>query len=251
MRELDKVDNWIRIFLEKVGYDKWARVLSPNNKYSNLTSDIAESLNSVIIAIRELPICTMLESLRALIQKWSWRNTNIANSTLTRLTNKFEDILKDNYLYSINLTVHPINDVLFEVRNDDRKAIVDIGLRTCTCNRFQLDQLSCAHAIVVLQKANHDPYDYCSPYFTKEAMIHAYEETMFPVGHEDTWEVPENIKSMAPYPPQGRVRVGRQKKRYKASWEMNAKQREQIKCGSCNQYRHNKRTCQNPSLRLA
>ena len=24
-------------------------------------------------------------------------------------------------------------------------------------------------------------------------MIHAYEETLFPVGHEDTWEVYENI----------------------------------------------------------
>ncbi|XP_074342727.1 uncharacterized protein LOC141680383 [Apium graveolens] len=120
--------------------------------------------------------------------------------------------------------VHPTNDVLFEVHNDDRKAIVDIGLRTCKCNRFQLDQLPCAHAIAVLQKANHDPYDYCSPYFTKEVMIHAYEETVFPVSHEDTWEVPKNIKSMALYPLQGRVRVGKPKKRrYKASWEMNAK----------------------------
>ena len=78
------------------------------------------------------------------------------------------------------------NDVLFEVHNGDRKAIVDIGLRTCTCNRFQLNQLPCGHAIVILQKANHDLYDYCSPYFTKEAMIHAYEETVFTVGHEDT-----------------------------------------------------------------
>ncbi|XP_063946199.1 uncharacterized protein LOC108212713 [Daucus carota subsp. sativus] len=135
------------------------------------------------------------------------------------------------------LMVHLTNDVLFEVHNGDRKAIVDIGSRTCTCNRFQLEQLRCAHAIAVLQKANHDPYDYCSPYFTKlkEAMMHAYEETVFLVGHEDAWKVPENIKSMALYPPQGRLRVGRPKKRRcKASWEINAKQREQVKCGSCN-----------------
>ncbi|XP_017245339.2 uncharacterized protein LOC108216998 [Daucus carota subsp. sativus] len=149
MRELDKVDSRIRTFLEEVGYDKWARVHSPNN-------------------------------------------------------------------------------------------------------RFQLDQLPCGHAIVVLQKANHDPYDCCSPYFTKEAMIHAYEETVFPVGHEDTWVVPENFKSVALYPPQGRVRVGRPKKRRcKASWEINAKQREQVKCRSCNLYGHNRRTCRNPPLRVA
>ncbi|XP_074347223.1 uncharacterized protein LOC141686060 [Apium graveolens] len=151
MRDLDKVDSRIRIFLEEVGYDKWARVHSPNNKYSNLTSNIAESLIYVIIAIRELP-------------------------------------------------VHLINDVSFEVHNGDRKAIVDIGLRTYTCNRFQLDQLP------------YDPYDYCSPYFTKETMIHYYEETVSPVGHKDTWKVPKNIKSMKLNPPQGRVRVGRPKK---------------------------------------
>ncbi|WOH07864.1 hypothetical protein DCAR_0727298 [Daucus carota subsp. sativus] len=132
-----------------------------------------------------------------------------------------------------------------------KKAIVDIGLRTRTCNRFQLDQLPCGHAIVVLQKANHDPYDYCSPYFTKEAMIHAYEETVFHVGHEDTWEVSENFKSMKVYPPQGRVRVGRQKKRCKVSWEINAKQHEQVKCGSCNQYGHNRRSCWNPPVRVS
>ena len=67
---------------------------------------------------------------------------------------------------------------------------------------------------------------------------------MFLVGHEDTWEVPESFKSMALYPPQGRVRVGRPKKRRcKASCEINAKQREQVKCESCNQYGHNRRTC--------
>lgn len=94
MRELDKVDRRIKPFLEEVGYNKWARVHSPSNRYSNLTSNIAESLNSVIIAIRELPICTMLESLRALIQKWSWSNRNTANATLTRLTRKFKEMLK-------------------------------------------------------------------------------------------------------------------------------------------------------------
>ena len=123
----------------------------------------------------------------------------------------------------ICVQVHRTNDILFEFQNGYRKAIVDIGVRTCTCNRFQLDQLTCAHEIAVLQKANHDPYDYCSSYFTKEAMIHAYEETVFPVGHEDTWEVPENIKSMTLYPSQVRVRVRRPKKRCKTFWEINAK----------------------------
>ncbi|KAK1369177.1 hypothetical protein POM88_035269 [Heracleum sosnowskyi] len=48
--------------------------------------------------------------------------------------------------------VNPTNNVLFEVQNGDKKSIVDLGLRTCTCNRFQMDQLPCAHAIAVFKK---------------------------------------------------------------------------------------------------
>ena len=71
----------MQLFLLEVGYQKWAKVHSTNNKYSNMTSNVAECLNSMIISIRELPICTMIESLRALIQKWSWKNKNEANGT--------------------------------------------------------------------------------------------------------------------------------------------------------------------------
>lgn len=120
----------------------------------------------------------------------------------------------------------------------------------CDLYRFQMDQLPCAHAIAVLQKVNHDPYDYCSPYFKKEAMVAAYEQIVYPVGHKDTWEVPENIKSVTLYPPEGRIRVGRTKKRRcKAAWEKNVKEVQQIKCSNCNQYGHNRRTCRNPPKR--
>ena len=85
-----------------------------------------------------------------------------------------------------------------------------------------MDQLPCAHAIAVLQKVNHDPYDYCSPYYTKQAMVAAYKELVYPVGKKDTWKVPEEIKVRIMYPSKGRIRTGRPKKRRrKAAWETN------------------------------
>ncbi|KAK1372768.1 hypothetical protein POM88_028961 [Heracleum sosnowskyi] len=101
-----------------------------------MTSNVAEYLNSVTMSIRELPICTLLESLRALIQKWSWRNRNEANATCTRLTRKYEDLLKKNYHFSVDLTVNPTNHILFEVINGDIKNVVDLSARSCTCNMF-------------------------------------------------------------------------------------------------------------------
>ncbi|KAK1365569.1 hypothetical protein POM88_041130 [Heracleum sosnowskyi] len=140
MKELDKVDRRVQLFLQEVGYEKWAKVYSLNNRYSNMTSNVAESLNSVTMSIRELPICTMLESLRALVQKWSYSNRNTANATSTRLTTKFEEILKKNYLYSVDLTVHPTNHILFEVHNGERKNVVDLSKRSC---RATVKQINC------------------------------------------------------------------------------------------------------------
>lgn len=104
MRELDSIDQRIRPYLEEIGYKKWTRIHSTNNRYSNMTSNIAESLNAAIVAVRELPVCTMLECLRALVQQWSWNNRKIANDTKTKLTSKHEMILNDNYIYSLKLT---------------------------------------------------------------------------------------------------------------------------------------------------
>ncbi|XP_062089445.1 uncharacterized protein LOC133795978 [Humulus lupulus] len=247
MRELDKIDKRLGPYLQQIGYHKWARIQSPTNRYSNMTSNTAESLNSAIVAVRELPICTMLECLRALVQRWSWTNRNIANATSTKLTDKHEVILNDNYIYSLKLTVHPTNHIVYEVHDDGKKSIVDLNSRTCTCNRFQMDQLPCAHAIAVFKEMNQDPYQYCSPYYTKEAMVATYKESIYPLGNEDTWLIPEHIKAVKIHPPEGKIRVGRpNKRRCQAAWEKNKKRKKQNKCGNCSQSGHNRKTCRDP-----
>ncbi|XP_050217690.1 uncharacterized protein LOC126668543 [Mercurialis annua] len=67
MEELDKYDPKIREYLNEVGFKKWTTVHSASNRYSTMTSNIAESLNATNIAARELPISTMLEFLRSLL----------------------------------------------------------------------------------------------------------------------------------------------------------------------------------------
>ncbi|XP_074323986.1 uncharacterized protein LOC141660903 [Apium graveolens] len=48
--------------------------------------------------------------------------------------------------------VHPSNDIFFEVYNKEKKFVVNLSTKTCDCNRFQMDQIPCSHAIAVLQK---------------------------------------------------------------------------------------------------
>ena len=74
-----------------------------------MTSKIAESLNSAIKNARELPIITLLEYLRGLMQEWTSNNKNIALSIFTKLGKKPEEILNQNYMKSLKLKVSSKN----------------------------------------------------------------------------------------------------------------------------------------------
>ncbi|XP_062089537.1 uncharacterized protein LOC133796073 [Humulus lupulus] len=92
---------------------------------------------------------------------------------------------------------------------------------------YQMDQLICAHAIAIFKEINQDPYQYCSQYYTKEAMVATYKEIIYPLGNEDTWQIPKHIKVVKIHPPEGKIRVGRPKKRRcKAVWEKNKKSKQ-------------------------
>ena len=105
MSEIRKIDERVHQYLQDIGLEKWTKVYSMNNKFRMMTSNIAESLNSAIKNARELPITTLLEYLRGLMQEWTSTNKNIALSTFTKLGKKPEEILNQNYMKSLKLKV--------------------------------------------------------------------------------------------------------------------------------------------------
>ena len=86
MLDLDGIDKRIRSYLtNEVGIEKFMRFYGANNRYSTMTSNIAESINSAIKEVRELPVAPLVEALRCLVQQWYINNKNIALSTFTPL----------------------------------------------------------------------------------------------------------------------------------------------------------------------
>ncbi|XP_060962137.1 uncharacterized protein LOC133032273 [Cannabis sativa] len=141
MRELDNLDKRIRPYLEQIGHEKWSRYHSKNNRYSTMTSNIAEALNSANLAARETPVTTLMECLRAQIQEWTYNNRK---------------------------EVKPTNQNLIEVIDEDRTRIVNLKDKTCTCNRFQKDEMPCNHAVAVMKDLNINTYNYCAHYYTSK-----------------------------------------------------------------------------------
>lgn len=76
-----------------------------------------------------------------------------------------------------------------------------------------MNHISCSHAIVVLQNSNLDPYDYYLLYYQKEILVASYKRIVYFFNNKYTWQVLKEIKSVTIYPPKGRIRIGRPKKR--------------------------------------
>ncbi|XP_062085876.1 uncharacterized protein LOC133791982 [Humulus lupulus] len=136
-----------------------------------------ESLNAALKAARNLPIDILFECLRSFVQKWVWNNSNNANGTFTKVS-----------------TVLPFNPIEYQVRDEQRiNFTVNIHNRTCTCNRFHEDEMSCGHAVVVITKRNLGVYDYCVNFYKTETLKALYQENVHPLSHKDEGNLPEHL----------------------------------------------------------
>ncbi|XP_050222160.1 uncharacterized protein LOC126672254 [Mercurialis annua] len=171
-----------------------------------MTSNIAESFNATIKSARELPVATLLEYLRVLVQEWSYKNRNIASHTMTKLTNKAEEALRENYSLARRMKVIP--SVTF----------------------------------AVFCKYHMDPYQYCAEFFKKENLVKIYEAIVFPMPSQSDWDDAEDMEYADVLPPIGKIPAGRPKKqRLKPCHE----RKEKNTCSRCGNRGHNKKTCRN------
>jgi hypothetical protein len=60
-----------------------------------MTSNIVESVNAVTKAAKNYPIVALLESLRETVQSWCCKNRDLANSTFTKLSTKYEKLIRE------------------------------------------------------------------------------------------------------------------------------------------------------------
>ncbi|XP_050238391.2 uncharacterized protein LOC126687879 [Mercurialis annua] len=212
--------------------------ISLSNGYWTMTSNIAESFNAAIKSARELPVATLLEYLRVLVQEWSYKNRNIASYTMTKLTNKAEEALRENYSLARRMKVIPSVTCIYSVEDGTKTSIVDLIERTCSCCRFQKDELPCAHAVAVFCKYHMDPYQYCAEFFKKENLVKIYEAIVFPMPSQSDWDDAEDMEYTDVLPPIEKIPAGRPKKqRLKPCHE----RKEKNTCSRCGNRGHNKK----------
>ncbi|KAL5568403.1 hypothetical protein UlMin_024978 [Ulmus minor] len=154
-------------YLESVGLDRWTRSHAPCRRYNIMTTNISESFNAVLVKVRELPITAFVNEVRLLCQRWFQQRRTKVNGCSSRMSTDVENKLEQRRDRAQTMDVICADQYTFDVLDGDHNYCVDMALWTCTCRKFQLDQLPCDHVLAVVRKTQYDPYDLCSLYYTR------------------------------------------------------------------------------------
>ncbi|XP_062078696.1 uncharacterized protein LOC133783165 [Humulus lupulus] len=254
-REFEKIkamDVRVALYLEGIGFERWVRAYFPGDRYNVMTSNWAESFNNKTKDARAFPITAFVEFIRFTIQTWFATRKENAEKCSTTLSPVMEGDLSCQFEKSRFLSVDRAGPYTFNVHPGgtvQSGGIVDLEARQCSCGLFQIMKIPCPHACAAAQERNISMYALCSQYYTRESWKSTYEGTIMPVGDEDDWELPEDIKNIQVGVPIEKKPVGRPKKqkvgrirknRYPSNGDKVVIQRCCSKCGGKG---HNKASC--------
>ncbi|XP_048623974.1 uncharacterized protein LOC125592670 [Brassica napus] len=236
-------------YLEDSDFRKWARSYAPANRYNIMTTNIAESLNSMLRMPRELPIISLLETIRLTMTTWFFERREAAAKHKHLVTPKVVQKLVSRLGAAMLLNVYQVDRSEFEVKNETMKFVVDLEKRHCTCNVFDIDKIPCIHAIAAAKHIKRDENLFVDASHLTETWAKAYAESIHPGGELSTSTYPENIDELSCPPPATKKKSGRpptKRKRSVGEFGVPGSKSQSHKCSRCGTGGHNKSTCERP-----
>ncbi|KAH6762103.1 hypothetical protein C2S52_019536 [Perilla frutescens var. hirtella] len=231
--------------LLSIGVHRWARSQCPSRRYSFMTSNAAECFNARLLWARRLPICSLIEVVRDVIEKWFDERRAKAVSRDHILTEFAYTKLYRQVEMSLQLRVRYQNAHLYKVQKNEKSFIVDLQIRTCECGEFQLDQMPCSHAAAAIRITGLDIYDYVDQCFKQVTLCLAYHDRVRSVPSQDEWTFTSTFRVC---PPKSVPQAGRPKEgRYRSAGEgSSTRSRRQQVCSRCGGTGHNRKKCTAP-----
>ncbi|CAL9031090.1 unnamed protein product [Prunus brigantina] len=248
LKKRDPILGFFRVqtYLVRAGLHKWSRAHCDGRRYNVMTTNIAESINSVLRFARMLPVVHLIEEIRNMLQNWFSQRRDLSMKCKSMLCPDLgEKKLRKRLDAASRMNVVKINDVEYNVLDGDMNGLVHLQNHSCTCRKFDLEQLPCKHAIAVCRHLNLNPYSFASSYYTRTTWAAAYAESIYPVQPQGTWVIPENVQNVNLLPPISRVMPGRRKMKRISSKGEDSQAR---KCSRCGVKGHYRSTCKEAIL---
>ncbi|PHT33566.1 hypothetical protein CQW23_25366 [Capsicum baccatum] len=174
-------------FLEhELGFEKLSRVYFLDNRFDVMITNIAESVNAMLIAEREYPITSIFNSIaKRFGEIFRERRSYVLKYKDKKLVLIAEKILRDNISEGDSFYMENISGYKrqFTVFGSGCIAKVDLLERSCSYRKFDLVKIPCDHAMAALRLKHSENYslrvyDYSSPLYKVEEYLHTYLESI-------------------------------------------------------------------------
>ncbi|KNA17545.1 hypothetical protein SOVF_079040 [Spinacia oleracea] len=231
----------------------WAVAYFEGVRYGHFTLSITELLYNWALECHELPIVQMMEHIRHQLITWfdERRATGVRlNSILVpSAEKKISEAIEDSRCYQVLRA----NEIEFEIVSTERTNIVDIRARVCSCRRWQLYGIPCAHAAAALISCGQNVHMFAENCFTVASYREAYSQTIMAIPDRSQWnESGEGVAEggsakvdIVIRPPKTRRPPGRPKKKVLRVENLKRPKRI-VQCGRCHMLGHSQKKCSLP-----
>ena len=164
-----------------------------------MTSNSAESINSLSRFSRKMPITQLIEFFRESVQKWFYDRRLQGMQESHSLTQWAQKKILKKIEGSRTWTVAGIRVNSFVVDDGGKRGVVDFSNRSCSCRVWQVSGLPCGHVIAVSRFLGEpDCSHYAFSCYSNEVYKKTYEESINPLPHRSEWVIPEGLGSVLP-----------------------------------------------------
>ncbi|CAN6439721.1 unnamed protein product [Victoria cruziana] len=249
LREMEEISRDAAQWVNRYPPNLWAMAYFEGVRYGHLTLGIAQLLNTWVSDSQHLPIIKVMESFRTRLTDCFSERRDKGAAWSTMLVPSAEKRMSEAIADSRCYQVLRANEVEFEIVSTERTNIVDIRSRCCSCRRWQLFGLPCAHAAAALLSCGQNAHLFAETCFTVPSYREAYSQTISPIPEKSLWkERAEGSKDggasvdMVIRPPKTRRPPGRPKKKL-VHTDTLIRAKRIVNCGRCNQSGHTRKKC--------
>lgn len=230
----------------------WAVAYFEGVRYGHFTLGITELLYNWALECHELPIVQMMEQIRHQFMLWFDQRREMGMRWTSILVPSAEkrilEAIADAHCYQVLRA----NEVEFEIVSTERTNIVDIRTRVCSCRRWQLYGLPCAHAAAALISCGQNVHLFAEPCFTVASYRETYSQVINPIPDRSLWREPGEgtdgggaKADITIRPPKTRRPPGRPKKKVLRVENLKRPKRV-VQCGRCHLLGHSQKKCTMP-----
>jgi hypothetical protein len=176
MEKMKALDHKAHEWLEKMPPNTWCRAFfSTFPKSDLLLNNICEVFNSYILLAREMPILSMLETIKTqLMTRFYTKGGEVGVQWDGIICLKIKKKLVRNMNWSNTCYPTLAGQGIFQVQDRDYNFIVDINSKKCDCRRWDLTGIPCSHAISCLRHERIAPETTLPQFYSSASYATAY-----------------------------------------------------------------------------